>query len=127
MDTTMFFVQIWGPILLAVGVGVSVSRDFYIRVYRELEKETFAVLMFGMVAMAMGIVQIQLHNVWNTLPQIIISLLGWGLLIKGVVCVVAPRVASWGGDWVVDSKLIPTVGGVVLLGGAYLSWLGYLV
>lgn len=64
-----------GPIILAVGLGVFVSRGYYIRIYRELEKETLTVLLFGMVAMSTGIAQIIFHNIWDTLPQIVVSLL----------------------------------------------------
>lgn len=126
MDTTLFLAQIWGPIIFAVGLGIFVSRKYYIRIYRELEKDALAVLIFGMIGMAAGIVQVNAHNVWDTLPQILISLLGWGLLIKGTVFAVVPRIVDRGGDWAADSKLIPAVGALMLLLGAYLSWFAYL-
>jgi len=65
MDITTFLAQIWGPIILAVGLGVFISRNYYMRIYRDLEKETLAVLVFGMVAMAAGIAQVSVHNIWN--------------------------------------------------------------
>ncbi len=127
METTMFLAQLWGPVLFAVGVGFFWSKSFYLKIYRDLEKAPFAVLFFGMAAMAAGIAQVLAHNAWETLPQVIVSLLGWGLLLKGIVCTVAPSIADKGADFAVDSKVIPAAGAVVLLIGAYLSWLGYFV
>ena len=125
MDITTFLAQIWGPIILAVGLGVFISRNYYMRIYRDLEKETLAVLVFGMVAMAAGIAQVSVHNIWNNLPQVIISIFGWALLLKGTLFIVAPKLVDRSGDWAADSKLVPVVGGFMFLVGAYLSWIGY--
>ncbi|MFA7286811.1 MAG: hypothetical protein WC052_04105 [Patescibacteria group bacterium] len=125
MDTTIFLAKIWGPVILAVGLGVFVSRSYYIKIYRDLEKETLAVLIFGMVGMAAGIAQVLSHNVWGTLSQIIISLLGWGLLIKGLTFAITPRIVDWSGNLVSNTKLISFVGVFTLVVGAYLSSVGY--
>lgn len=127
MDITTLLAQIWGPILVAVGLGFFFSTKYYVAVYRDLEKESFAVLFFGMFAMAAGIAHVMVHNVWNSLPQIIVSLLGWGVLVKGVICVTFPKLADRGGDWALSAKIVPAAGIIVLILGAYLSWVGYFV
>lgn len=125
MIATVLLAQIWGPIILAVGVGVFVSRKYYIKLYRDIEKETLAVLLFGMVAMAAGIAQVRFHNAWNSFPEIVISLLGWALLLKGAMFAIAPKIVDRAGDWQADSKLIPLGGTLMLVIGIYLSWFGY--
>lgn len=127
METTILLAQIWGPVIFAVGLGIFVSRDYYIKIYRDLEKEKFAALVFGMMALAAGAAHIGMHNTWGTLPEIVISLLGWGLFAKGAVLTIAPKFADKAGDWTVKSKMVPSAGGFALLVGVYLSWLGYLV
>ena len=126
MDTTVFLAQMWGPAILAVGLGIFVSRKYYIKIYRDLEKETFALLVFGMAGIAAGIAQVSFHNVWDTMPQIIVSLLGWALIVKAAVFTIAPNVVDKWGDWAADSKLIPVAGAFLLIVGAYLSWFAYL-
>ncbi|MDP1624921.1 MAG: hypothetical protein Q8L64_04080 [bacterium] len=125
MELTSFFAQIWGPILVAVALGFFFSRKYYITIYRDLEKESFAVLFFGMVAMAAGIVHIMGHNVWGNLSQVVVSLLGWGLLVKGIICVTFPGLADRSGDWAIHAKVVPAAGVIALVIGAYLSWVGY--
>ena len=125
MDITIFLAQIWGPAILAVGLGVFVSRSYYLKIYRELERETFAVLVFGMVGIAAGIAQISAHNIWGTFPQVVVSLLGWALLIKALAFAIIPKLVDRGGDWIVNSKLISFVGVLMLILGAYLSWFAY--
>jgi hypothetical protein len=126
MDVTVFLAAIWGPTLCAVGLGVFLSRSYYVRIYRDIEKSAFAVLVFGMVAMAAGLAQMQLHAVWDTAPQVLISLLGWALFLKGAVFTIVPRLADRGGDFALGAKLVPLAGTLTLLAGAYLSYVAYL-
>lgn len=125
MELTTFLAQLWGPVIFAVALGVFTSRSHYVRIYRDLEKDALAVLLFGMVAMTAGIAHVSVHNVWDTLPQIVISLLGWGLLLKGAAFIVFPKLVDQKGDWMANSKLIPVAGVAMLIIGGYLSWLGY--
>jgi hypothetical protein len=127
MDTTVFLAQLWGPAMIAVGFGFFFSRAYYRKLYRDLEKAPFAVLFFGMSAIVAGIAQIRLHDSWDTLPQILISLLGWLLLIKGVICTTFPGLADRGADWALDAAIVPLAGGLLILLGGYLSWIGYFV
>jgi hypothetical protein len=125
MDMTMFIAQIWGPILFAVGLGIFLNGKYYARIYHDLEKETLGLLTFGVVAMAAGIIQISVHNVWDTVQHAIVSALGWGAFVKGAAFIVAPKFIDRGGDWALNSKLLPLVGSLTLLLGSYLSWVGY--
>ncbi|OHA59960.1 MAG: hypothetical protein A2589_03600 [Candidatus Vogelbacteria bacterium RIFOXYD1_FULL_46_19] len=126
MDVTTLLAQIWGPVILAIGLGVLVSRSYYLKIYRDLEKETLAMLIFAMVAIAVGIIHIRIHNVWGNLSEILISFLGWALLAKGLMFAIAPKFVNRAGDWAVKAKAVPVAGIVMLIIGAYLSWVGYL-
>lgn len=127
MNTTLFLAQIYGPILLCMGLGIFISKNYYRKIYRDLEKDVLAVFLFGMIGMAIGIVQIRFHNVWNTIPQILISIIGWGFLLKGILFTVWPRQVDKAGDYWASKHLIPLSGTLLLLIGAYLSWFAYFV
>jgi hypothetical protein len=126
METTTLLASIWGPLLIAVGVGIFASREYYTRLYQDLQRETFAVLLFGMIGMAIGIWHVQLHNSWNTFTQVIVSLLGWGLLLKGTAFTVAPRLVEDMAEWAASKKLVPVASLLTILAGIYLSWVGYM-
>jgi hypothetical protein len=127
MNTTLFFAQIWGPVLLAIGIGFFISTNHYKSVYRDIEKEPLASLIFGMAAIIAGIIQILSHNTWATVPEWIISLLGWALLIKGLAFAIVPKFIELRGDWSVKMKIVPGAGVLLILLGVYLSYLGYFV
>jgi len=125
MNTTLFLAQIYGPILVAVSLGIFLSRNYYTRIYSELEKDSLAVLVFGIAMMAGGITHLMIHNSWSTLPQIVISIIGWGMLLKGIIFVVYPGLADRSGDYWVNHKLISIAGWATLIIGTYISWISY--
>lgn len=125
MDITVFLASLWGPVLLAVAVGVMLNRSYYAKIYRDLDKDVLAVLVFGMVGMIAGIAHVQFHNSWETLQQIVVSVLGWGLVIKSALFLAAPSFVDKTGDMWAKYKLIPVAGILTLIVGGYLTWFAY--
>lgn len=125
MDITVFLAQLWGPTILAAGIGFFTSRSYYVKLYRDLDKNALTVLVLGMLAMAAGIAQVSVHSVWSTIPEIVVSLLGWALLVKGVAFVIAPGFVNKASDAWAKMKLVTVSGALMLIIGAYLSWFGY--
>lgn len=127
-STTMFLAGLWGPAILAVGIGFFVSREHYLRIYRDIQREPFALLVFGMAGIAAAIAQISVHNVWDTLPEMLISFLGWAMLLKSLSFMIMPNIADKLSDIVASkSTLITTAGVIMLVAGGYLTWLAYMV
>ncbi len=127
MSVTSLLAEIWGPILVAVGVGILISPNHYRRVYQDLKNETLAGLLFAMVGMAAALAQIHFHNVWGNFPEIVISLLGWSLFLKSAAFAISPatveKTARWYGKntpWIALSAI------VCLVLGLYLCWFVYL-
>ncbi len=124
---TIFLAQLWGPAILAIGLGALINKDHYVRIYREIQREPFALLAFGLAGIMLGIWHIQAHNTWGTLTEMIISLFGWALLIKAVVYTIKPDFVDMWGDYVASAKMVPTFGLLAIVLGGYLTWVGYLI
>lgn len=126
MEPTVFLAQLWAPTLLALGLGMLVSPAFYKRVYRDIEKQPLALVTLALILIPVGVVHIMAHNSYDTLATGLISLLGWGTFLKGVVMSVAPAYIDRKGDWAVQAKIVPTAGIVLVIVAAYLGFVGYL-
>jgi hypothetical protein len=124
---TITLAQLMGPVLFAVGVGIFVSREYYLKVYRELERETLAVMMGGIVALVSGIAVVLFHNTWGSLPQILVSLFGWLMVLKGLALLIIPKSVNRFGETMMSSNFFTGGAAVALLAGAYLSWVGFFV
>lgn len=122
----MFVAQLMGPIGLAMGFGIFLSKNYYLKTYRNLENETLGVLIGGISALIIGILIVLNHNTWTSPAEIIVSSIGWLALIKGVLLLVFPKAIDAFGDKIATSGTIPYVGAIALVLGAYLSWVGFL-
>lgn len=125
-QTTLFLAQLVGPTMLAVGVGIFLSRDYYTKVYRHLENETLAVLMSGIAALVVGIVMVMNHNVWEGFVATVITLVGWLSIVKGLMLIIVPRTVDRIGDKLSTTSLFPYIGGAYAALGAIISYAAYL-
>ena len=125
-STTILLAQFMGPVLLAAGVGIFLSRDYYMKVYRHFENETLAVMMGGIVALAAGIAVVLYHNAWATIPEVLVSLLGWVMVLKGFMLLAFPKTVNRFGDAIVKTNTYFTVAAIfALVVGGYLSWIAF--
>ncbi|OGG86192.1 hypothetical protein A2392_01895 [Candidatus Kaiserbacteria bacterium RIFOXYB1_FULL_46_14] len=126
MEMTMFLAGLWGPAMLAIGIGMFINRGHYIKIYRDLAREPFAVMIFGMAAVVVGMAQVNAHNIWETLPEMLVSLLGWLLLLKGLACVIMPNWVERSGHWMDNNlQMLTTSSAVLVIIGVYLTWSVY--
>ena len=123
---TLFLAGLVGPVTLAVGVGIFMSRNYYAKVYRHLESETLSVLMSGIVALVVGIVMVQIHNRWDSLLAGIISFVGWASIGKGLLLIIVPKYVDKIGDFIADTPWFSYIGAFYAALGAYISYLAYL-
>jgi uncharacterized protein YjeT (DUF2065 family) len=126
MDITSTVAQIYGPILLAIGFGIFVSPSYYKKAYHDIEQESLAAFTLGLLMMSVGGLLAAKHALWATPAEIVVTLLGWGTFLKGVVFLVAPSMADRGGDWAAESPWFRYLGIVMLVLGAYVSWVGFM-
>ena len=58
-------------------------------------KRHAGVFVNGFLSLSFGSFIVAFHNVWDGLP-VLLTLLGWAQVLKGLVSFVAPQVALWG-------------------------------
>lgn len=125
--STLFLAQLIGPVMLAVGLGVYFSRNYYAKVYRHLENETLAVLMSGIIALVAGIVMVMYHNRWDSFLAGVVTLVGWLSIGKGLLLIIAPKTVDGIGDWMGARPWWFTYAAALYTAiGAYVSYVAYL-
>lgn len=124
---TILIAKFVGPVILAVGLGIFFSKDYYMKVYRHLESETLAVMMSGVAILIAGIAIVTNHSQWTSPLASIITFIGWASIVKGVTLLICPRLADKFGDMAATSKLFPKVAVLATAVGAYVSYVAYIV
>ncbi|MEA3489248.1 MAG: hypothetical protein U9R44_02760 [Candidatus Omnitrophota bacterium] len=94
METSVFIARIFGLCYLILGVGFVVNRKAFQRVMDDFCKNAALVFFAGVFALVIGVVIILTHNIWVTNWTVIITIIGWIGLIKGIWMIVFPNTVS---------------------------------
>jgi hypothetical protein len=124
-DMTMMLAQLMGPTLAAVGLGFLFNSKFYEKVMKNVGKENLSVLLFPMIMVPVGIVLVMKHFMWGSLEEVLISLVGLGVLVKGVLFALMPGALRKMTKAMVTRNVMVLGGILWFLAGAYLSWYAY--
>lgn len=89
MSDTQWF-QMLGLAMLSVGVGMLAHPEVLKKMFKNLEHDLAAVYLSGFVSLFLGYVLVTFHSTWHLDRSIIITLVGWAALIKGLSLLLFP-------------------------------------
>lgn len=82
MEITIILARFWGGLFMLLG-ALSIGAKFLKRVINYTEDKTVTVST-GYITMLLGLITVVLHNVWVWDWPVVITILGWVTLIKGI-------------------------------------------
>ncbi len=126
-SSTMFMVQLLAPILLVMGVSLLINKKFYMEAYREVMKDSAFLMMTMVVNLLVGVAILLKHNLWSSLPEVIVSLFGVGALLKGLHVALSPKGFLRMVKFFMRESYLLFGGVLLILLGGYFTYLGYFV
>jgi hypothetical protein len=126
MATSIFLARLLGPILLAVGAGILINPKPFRTMAGEVVRSITLVYLFGLADFAAGLAIVLTHNVWVANWRVLITLIGWLMLIRGAVRILAPEaIMGFAGKVIRNKQLVPISGVVTGVLGLVLCYFGY--
>lgn len=92
METSILVAQIAGVAYLALGLGMLLDPGYYKKAFDSMVKDPSYILFGGMMALVIGFLIVNVHNVWVQDWPVIVTLIGWIALVKGVLLLLMPKV-----------------------------------
>ena len=89
MELTIFFARLWGSFFIIFGSLAIITKQLG-RTIEMTEDKSF-VISTGYTSMLMGLVTAILHNVWVLGWEVVITILGWSTMIKGITKIGFPE------------------------------------
>lgn len=124
MELSLFLAKVIGPVLMLVALSLALNRsnlDLLFDTYRG----SAAVFITGVVELFLGMAMVVGHNVWTFDFRIVLTLIGWILLLRGVGRTFFPsRVASLLEKFRTARPAVAPLLGAAFLTGAYLAYSG---
>jgi len=126
MATSVFLARLLGPLLLAVGIGILINPKPFHTMVGEVVRSVTLVYLFGLLDFAAGLAIVLTHNVWAANWRVLITLIGWLMLIRGAVRILAPEAIMGSAANVLRKKqMMPAAAAVTGLLGLVFCYFGY--
>jgi uncharacterized membrane protein YkgB len=124
MTTTL--AQIIGPTLLAAAIGFLSNPKFYKKIMKDFKDHEGMTYFMGIFTMVIGLLIVINHNLWDSPSEIIISVLGWGAIVKGVTFLIAPSLLfSMSHPMLKNAAFMKVAMFVMMVVGVYLTYFGF--
>ena len=130
MTSSTYIARLMGPVLLVIGIGMAVGLmlqgEGYSSLLREFIGSRSLIFITGILALVAGLAIVNTHNLWVRDWRVLVTVLGWLLVIRGITLLVFPGIVQTLGDRVLASQ-----GGIIagasfaIVIGAILCIMGY--
>ena len=126
MQPAVFIARLIGPAFVAVGVGILLNGPFYTALIAEAVHSPTLIYFSGLMALVPGLAMLNVHRAWTADWRVIVTIVGWLMVIGGVIRLVLPATtATLATDIYSKPAALLIVAAIVIVVGGYLSFEGY--
>jgi uncharacterized protein YjeT (DUF2065 family) len=126
MLTSVFLARLLGPLLLVPGLGLLLNPRAYRTIAAEVVGSVTRIYLFGVLDFAAGLVIVLTHNLWMANWSVLITLIGWVLLLRGVARILLPdTIMGYAAKFVRNNQFYLVAGIVLVILGLVLCYFGY--
>lgn len=119
--------EILGIVFLVMGLELLLKKKFMVAVLNEAVEKPGLLWTMGLLALVIGAVMVAIQNVWSADWRVVITIVGWLAVLKGVVIMFFPHFTmslyrKWGTEgFLVFGGVVATLLGLFFL---YVSFWG---
>jgi len=125
MSMSILIARIGALVYLSTGLGVFINPAYFRKVVDDLVKSSGLVYVSALMALILGCLMVAVHNVWVWNWTVLITLLGWGAILKGVLALILPEPVMALSHRFTKMKILNYVGGLVFILGLVLGYFGF--
>jgi len=127
METSLFIAKLIGPMLLVIGAALIINRDHMREMATDFLEHRGLIFLAGVLTLFGGLAIVLTHNVWEAGWPVVITILGWLLVVGGAFRILFPDSVKSIGQSMLDKPGLLTATGVVEgLIGAWLCYVSYI-
>jgi hypothetical protein len=91
MELSILIARILTVIYLAAALGGFLNADYYRKIFRDLYENAALTFMMGLIGVILGMLIVTYHNRWVMNWTVLITIVGWLALIRGVIIIAFPN------------------------------------
>ena len=122
---TLSIAKAFGVYMIAAGISGLTMKDRWQRLITELRDSAALSYITGVFVFAIGCTIVMIHNLWLDPLSIIVTLIGWGALVEGLLFIAIPRWFLGISVSLVKPATFPTFAAIAILAGLALTFAGF--
>lgn len=125
---TRMFARVLGPFFTIVPTTVAVRGSNMQTLFNEFKANPMWPWLYGAILLMGGLVIIAFHQYWRSPAGIIVSILGWFLLIRGLLLLTVPQAYDTAGNAIYSSGASAVIWVLFIClaaAGLYLTYVGW--
>ncbi len=87
----MTLAAVVGPVLLVTGLSLLLYANQYVKLLKKWKDDHFVLVWAAFFSLVLGLIIVQMHNVWEANLWVVITIIGWLAIIKGLFYFLAPE------------------------------------
>ena len=124
MEVVNYLAEIWGISLVIVPLALLINEKYLKRLFLEIENDA-TIFFLGIVSLVIGLAMILSYNVWAKNWQVIITILGWVSLLKGLAVLFLPEYTKKMVKRMENASALPYALVVLVIIGLVITYYGF--
>jgi uncharacterized membrane protein len=124
MNTANYLAEIWGISLVIIPLALLAKEKHLKTLFNEIENDA-SLFLWGMISLILGLAMVLSFNVWEQSWQVIITILGWLALLKGLCLLFTPEIFKKYTKKIEGQNWLPIALVVIIFIGLVITYFGF--
>lgn len=126
MELSMLLAQVMGLYIMLEGLLVLTRQKFIVNLVDDLDRNKALMFVMGAMVTILGLLVVLTHNVWEPSWKVLPTIIGWAMVIKGILVLFVPKIMLGKAKKVAKNRNLAVLLGIVaLLLGGFLAYTGF--
>ena len=123
LDSAVYLASVFGPFLVILGLWMILYSKNLVKIWASFKTTPSAFFLMGAINLLLGLFIISHYNFWSWSKSFLVTLLGWVLIIRGVMAFFVPQVLIKA--TMSDPASAKMVGWIPFIWGMILCWVAF--
>jgi len=124
MPLSNYLAEVWGISIVAISLALLIKEKHLKHLFVKIENED-NLFLWGFITLLIGIAMVLAHNIWVQNWQVIITILGWLSLLKGLTLLFLPEMMKRCAKKMENAPFLPFALVIAVFIGLAITYLGF--
>ena|SRR5690606_42069296 len=92
MEGQIILEKIIGIFYIILGLSFMFQPSLWMDFMKAFNRSPYKLIPFSMLILPLGLFIVFYHNIWILEPKVVVTIIGWGAIIKALIALLAPKV-----------------------------------